>query len=129
MTNHGQSVHRFAADQHIQLDEVGFAVAREVIVERSVAARNAFQAVVKIEHDFVQRQFVGEHDARCDKYSNPFCVPRLSWQSCRIPPTDSSLVMIIALMMGSSILLMSLGLGNFAGLSTSITLPSVRVMR
>ena len=47
-------------------------------------------------------------------------MPRLSWQSCRIPPTESSLVMIMALMMGSSIISMSLGLGNFAGLSTSM---------
>ena len=35
-----------------------------MIIQRSVAARNAFQPVVKIQHDFVQRQFVGEHDAR-----------------------------------------------------------------
>src|SRR6266481_4450159 len=35
-----------------------------MIIERSVAARNAFQAIVKIENDFVQRQFVGQHDAR-----------------------------------------------------------------
>src|SRR6266852_6172843 len=64
MANHGQRVHRFAAHQNVELDQVGFDVTREVIIERSVAARNRFQPVVKIEHDFVQRQFVGEHDAR-----------------------------------------------------------------
>src|ERR1700687_655579 len=58
-----QRIDRFARDQHIQFDEVGFAVARKVIVQRSVAARNAFQSVVKVQHDFVQRQFVSQHDA------------------------------------------------------------------
>src|SRR6266568_2609333 len=49
-----------------------------------------------------------------DKYSKFFCTPRFSWQSCRIAPTDSSLVMIIAVMIGSSIFSMSPGFGNFA---------------
>src|SRR6266849_2615543 len=55
MANHGQRVHRLAANQDVELDEVGFDVTREVIVERSVAARNGFQPIVKIENDFVQR--------------------------------------------------------------------------
>ena len=59
-----QRVHRLAADQHVQLHQIGFAIARQVIVERRVAARNALQPVVEIEHDFVERHLVGEHDAR-----------------------------------------------------------------
>ena len=35
-----------------------------MIVERCVPARGGFQAVVKIEHDFVQRQLVHQQDAR-----------------------------------------------------------------
>ena len=38
MDDQRQRIDRFAGDQHIQFDEVGFAVAREVVVERSVAA-------------------------------------------------------------------------------------------
>ena len=34
-----------------------------MVVERGVAAGDGFQAVVKIEDDFVQRQFVVQHDA------------------------------------------------------------------
>ena len=64
-----------------------------------------------------------------ERYSKFFWMPRLSWQSWRMPPTESSLVMIMALMMGSSIISMSLGLGNFAGLSTSMAVPPTRVMR
>ena len=59
-----QRVHRLAADQHVELHEIGFAIAGKVVIERSVAARNALQPVVEIEHDFVERHFVGEHDAR-----------------------------------------------------------------
>ena len=35
-----------------------------MIIQRSVAARDGFQAVVKVEHDLVERQFVLQHDAR-----------------------------------------------------------------
>src|SRR6266436_644744 len=38
VANHGQRVHRLAAHQHVELDQVGFDIAREVIIERSVAA-------------------------------------------------------------------------------------------
>src|SRR5712675_913246 len=38
MANHGKRVHRLAAHQNIELDQIRFAVAREVIIERSVAS-------------------------------------------------------------------------------------------
>src|SRR5882724_1998909 len=34
-----------------------------MVIERSVAARKRLEAIVKIENDFVQGQFVSEHDA------------------------------------------------------------------
>src|SRR5262249_2376427 len=37
---------------------------REMIVERSIAARNRLQLVIEVEHDLVERKFIGEHDAR-----------------------------------------------------------------
>src|SRR5258706_3907832 len=64
MDDQRERVDRFASDQNIQFEEVGFAVGGEVVVERSVAGRSGFKAVVKVEHDFVKRQFVGEHAAR-----------------------------------------------------------------
>ncbi len=63
MANHGERVDRLAADQHVQLNQVRFDVAGEVIIERSVAARNAFEAIVKIENEFVERSYVGEKDS------------------------------------------------------------------
>ena len=59
-----ERVHRLARDQDVELHHRRFPVAGEVIVERGVAARDRLQAVVEIEHDFVQRQLVGEHHAR-----------------------------------------------------------------
>ena len=64
VANERECVDGLAANENVELDQIGFAITSEMIVERSVAARNAFQPVVKIENDFVERQFVGEHDAR-----------------------------------------------------------------
>ena len=50
-----------------------------------------------------------------ERYSNFFCVPRFSSQSCRTPPTDSSEVMIMAVSIGSSIFLNGSGRGKFGG--------------
>ena len=60
----GERVDGLAADQHVELHQIGLAIAREVVIERGISARDALQPVVKIEHDFVERQFVRQHDAR-----------------------------------------------------------------
>ena len=44
--------------------------------------------------------------------SSAFCTPRLSWHSCRIAPTNSAGVRIIAVITGSSILRDVAGLGQ-----------------
>ena len=59
-----ERVDRLARDQDVELDHGRLPVAGEVVVERGVSARDGFQAVVEVEHDFVQRQFVLQHDAR-----------------------------------------------------------------
>ena len=46
-------------------------------------------------------------------YSNFFWLPRFSSSSFRMPPRYSSRVITVASMMGSSICLMSLGIGKF----------------
>ena len=58
-----KSIDRLAGDQHVELDQLAFLIAGQMIIERSVALRDRFQPVVKIEHDLVQRQFVDEHHA------------------------------------------------------------------
>ena len=63
MADEGERVDGLAADEHIELDEIGSPIAGEMVIERSVAARNAFEAIVEIENDFIQRHLVGEHDA------------------------------------------------------------------
>src|SRR4029450_9298013 len=62
-------------------------------------------------------------------YSSAFCTPRLSWQSCKMPPTTSDGVSTMAVITGSSILSICPSSGSFAGLSISITVPSVVVTR
>src|SRR5687767_4314852 len=61
--DHRQCIHRLARDQNIELGHLGRPVAGEMIIERSIAARRGFQAIVEIEHDFVERQHVGEQHA------------------------------------------------------------------
>jgi hypothetical protein len=58
-----ERVHRLARHQHVQPHHGRNAVAGEVVIERGVAARTRFQAVVEIEHDFVERHLVSEHHA------------------------------------------------------------------
>ena len=63
MDDDRQRVHRLAVDQDIELDQRRLPVAGDVIVERRVAARDRFQPIVEIEHDFVERQLVGDQHA------------------------------------------------------------------
>ena len=63
MNDHGERVDFFAGDQDIEADHGGNTVARQVVVERSITARHGLQAVVEIENDFIQGQFVDQHHA------------------------------------------------------------------
>ena len=60
-----QRVHGIPVDEDIQLHERRRPEAGHMVVEGGVAARNGLQLVVEVEHDFVERQFVGdEHPVR-----------------------------------------------------------------
>ena len=59
-----QCIDRLARDHDVELRHGRHPVAREMIVERSVAPRHRLQSVVKVEHDLVQRQLVLQHHAR-----------------------------------------------------------------
>ena len=63
MDDDGERVDGVAADEDVHLDHGGDPGAGEVVVERGVAARDGFEAVVEVEDDFVERELVGEHDA------------------------------------------------------------------
>ena len=60
----GKGVDGLSGDEDVELDHGRFPIVGEMVVEGRVAAGDGFQAVVKVENDFVQRQFVVEHDAR-----------------------------------------------------------------
>ena len=39
------------------------------IIKRGISLGNRFKPVVKIKHDFIQRQFIDNHDSgRCQKF-------------------------------------------------------------
>ena len=59
-----ERVDGLAGNQDVELHHGRFPVAGEVIVERGVSARDGFQAIVEVEHDFVEGQLVVQHDAR-----------------------------------------------------------------
>ena len=55
MKDQRESIDRLAGDENVEFYEIAFAKAFKVVVERSVAPRNRFQAIIKVEHDLVQR--------------------------------------------------------------------------
>ena len=66
MDDHAQRINRVAIDHDAHLHKVAFAVADLVIIERGIATADALQTVVKVEHHFVQRQFVDDLRAPTD---------------------------------------------------------------
>lgn len=61
--DHGQRVHGLVIHADLQLDQIIFAVAVELVIKGRVALGDGFQAVVEIEHNLVQRQAVDQHGA------------------------------------------------------------------
>src|SRR4029450_1666762 len=61
-----QRVDRLAIDQDRHLHEVARAVADQGVVERGIALGKRFQAVVEIEHHFIERQLILEHRPAAD---------------------------------------------------------------
>src|SRR6267154_1917326 len=63
MYQHGKRIDGLAVDQDLHLDQVGGLVVGEVVVERGVALRNRFEAIVEVEHHLVEGQVVFDHGA------------------------------------------------------------------
>src|SRR3546814_4244124 len=51
VNDHREGVDRLAVDQDVHLDEIALAVPDLVIVEAGIAAADALQAIVEVEHD------------------------------------------------------------------------------
>jgi len=58
----GEGVDRFAIDQHVEFDHVGREVAGVFVIHRAEATGEALDAVVEVDQDFVEGQQAGEHD-------------------------------------------------------------------
>ncbi len=63
---HGKRIDRITIDEDRHLYEIALAVIDDVVVEGSIALGDRLQAVVKVEHHFVERQFIGDHGAVAD---------------------------------------------------------------
>ena len=63
MDDDRQRVDRLGVDEDVELHQRRFPVAGDVVIERRVAARDRLQLVVEVEHDFVERQLVGDQHA------------------------------------------------------------------
>src|SRR5262249_45241160 len=61
--DHRERVDRIAVDEDRHLDEVALLVAFDVIVEAGVAAAHRLQAIVEVEHHFVERKMIDHHRA------------------------------------------------------------------
>src|SRR5258705_10687760 len=56
-----EGVHRLAVHEHVELHHVRRLVAGVFIIHRSVTAGNAFDSVVEINENFVERNHAGQH--------------------------------------------------------------------
>ncbi len=61
MDDQRQGINHFAVDHNIHSDQFAAAVVEVLVVERCVPLGDRFELVVKIKHDFVQRQFIDDH--------------------------------------------------------------------
>ena len=66
MDQHRERVHRFGVDEDRHLYKVALLVAGDGVVKAGVAFRDRLQAIIEIEHHFVQRQLVDHHRALAD---------------------------------------------------------------
>src|SRR3546814_4542159 len=60
MDNHGQRVHGLCIHEDVHLDQITLTHTDLVIVEAGIAPADGFQPIVKIEHDFIEGQFISD---------------------------------------------------------------------
>ena len=57
MDDRRQSIHRFAVDQDLELLQLVGAVFLELVIQRGIPARAAFQLIEKVDDDLGERDF------------------------------------------------------------------------
>src|SRR6185437_1646695 len=62
MNDDRECIHRITADENVHLHHGRDPGAGENIIERSIAARDGFQAVIEIEDDLIERKLVGKQN-------------------------------------------------------------------
>ena len=63
MKHEGKCVDRLISYEDIQLYQIAFPISREIVIKRSVAARNGFQPILEIEDNLIQGQFISQQHA------------------------------------------------------------------
>ena len=91
-----QRVDHLAVQQNIELDEVGLAVADELVIKRGITLCARFQRIKEVKDNLIERQLAGVTRPCPDRGRPCLCVPRLF---CRPPmlPINSGGVIMIAL--------------------------------
>src|SRR3546814_5027156 len=60
MDNHGQRVHGLCIHEDVHLDQITLTHTDLVIIEAGITPADGFQPIVKIEHDFIEGQFISD---------------------------------------------------------------------
>src|SRR3546814_11929558 len=60
MDNHGQRVHGLCIHEDVHLDQITLTHTALVIIEAGITPADGFQPIVKIEHDFIEWQFISD---------------------------------------------------------------------
>ncbi|MNI20135.1 hypothetical protein D3C73_736050 [compost metagenome] len=66
VNEHGKRIDRLAIDHDRHLHEIAFAIAVQMVIERGITLGYRLQAVVEVEHHFIERQFIAQHGAFAD---------------------------------------------------------------
>ena len=86
VNNAGKSINRLGVHEHVEFDHVRLLVTGVLIIHRSVTAGDAFDAIVEIDQDFVQRQHAGQHDPpRIDRLGMIHCAALFGNQGHQVP--------------------------------------------
>jgi hypothetical protein len=103
MHDAGKGVHRFAVDQHVQLDHVRGLVAGVLVIHRAEAAGDALDAVVEVNQNFRSGSVLVSMTRRGSSVSVWSATPRFSASNAIMSPMYSLGQMTKAQTIGSSI--------------------------
>src|SRR3546814_7825466 len=70
MDNHGQRVHGLCIHEDVHLDQITLTHTDLVIIEAGITPADGFQPIVKIEHDFIEGQFISDLCPRSEEHTS-----------------------------------------------------------